>query len=642
MKIIAKKSVFSIVGAMLMALGFTACTEWGDSDPEAGNQIYPERQVVATYDFEYSEQKPEYSDMLIHNEVCEVVVDDSTSSNVLHVSGAGGAKIANPFTSVKLQNGAAITFAVRAVPGEDGTIDLTRPLFSFGSDDENGARFYFTANGQLVYSKPGQLESLNLNENDPASYKTGIIQPNKWHFVALQLNTDGYQLYVDGKKSLSGTGPKGVSATTFSYQTLIDSLQTLPYLYIGTTGADFGKTDYASIYVDNFSFIRNQMIEKDWNKTVNTNGGGSNEDEKVYVNVGEDLTTGWWSAFSDYFTIPDGSSFHTTFINHTDKANNWHNWLLVVTTDAERGATGYGEHFVLRADNYAWFTQAGGNTIDNTSNVDCSIESNFNWDTFLDDMDGATVDMTVKHEGTKITVTANITTVDGESYYEHFSMNGSGITSGNVRAFLTVEGGYLQLDAADTYIGHTYESGSALVGNADFSSGWWSAFSDFYPMNSEISDDCPFVVQFVNNNQETNSNWNNWILVCSTEARGGSNYFENYVLRSDAYGWFGAGGNTNDNSANLDFSLTSSFDWTTYMSDMHGATCWLKFTRSGTSLTMNAIERKADGTYLPDYKFVFNSMKAGSAGIFLSSEKGSLDLLKVGYFPYFNKLFTDK
>lgn len=56
-------------------------------------------------------------------------------------------------------------------------MNLTRPLFSFGSEEKDvegndaSARFYFTSNGQLVYSRPGQLESLNLNENDPASYK---------------------------------------------------------------------------------------------------------------------------------------------------------------------------------------------------------------------------------------------------------------------------------------------------------------------------------------------------------------------------------------------------------------------------------------------------------------------------------------
>ena len=56
-----RKSLFSLVGAMLVTFGFTACTDWGDQDPAAGNQVYPERQVVNTYDFEYSDDKPEFS-----------------------------------------------------------------------------------------------------------------------------------------------------------------------------------------------------------------------------------------------------------------------------------------------------------------------------------------------------------------------------------------------------------------------------------------------------------------------------------------------------------------------------------------------------------------------------------------------------
>ena len=69
-------------------------------------------------------------------------------------------------------------------------------------------------------------------ENDPASVKTGILSPNEWHFVALQLSTEGYQLYVDGKKSLSGYQTSS-SATSFQYKTLVDSINSLPYLYIG-------------------------------------------------------------------------------------------------------------------------------------------------------------------------------------------------------------------------------------------------------------------------------------------------------------------------------------------------------------------------------------------------------------------------
>lgn len=628
-----RKSLFSLVGAMLVTFGFTACTDWGDQDPAAGNQVYPERQVVNTYDFEYSDDKPEFSDMVIHNEVCEVVNDDYLGSNVLHLNGTGSAKIANPFNNVKLQNGAAITFAVKVDCAEGEEMDLKRPIFSFGSDDAQGARFYFTPNGQLVYTKPGQLQSLDLDENDPDTYKTGILTPNEWHFVALQLGQKGYQLYVDGKKSLSGYQPEGAAATTFSYQTLLDSIQALPYLYIGTTGDQLGTAEYGSLSVDNVTLIRNQMNEKDWNK-VPTGNGGSTEDEAVYVPVGpEDCSAAFWTAWSDYFVIPANQTFHTKFINHTSGANQWNNWNLIVANDVDRGAAGYSEYFALRSDLWGW-----GNADYNAANI--TNEGYGDWEQFKKNMEGATVDMTVERRGAEVYVTAVATCKDGTVYKEMYHQPCA--ADGNIRAFLACDGSYFQLNAAETFVGEEYASGSALVGPADCSAAWWTAFSKYYPLNSNISDDCPFVIQFVNNNSGSGKNWNNWLVVCSTADRGGDGYYENFVMRSDAYGWFGAGGNTNENTANLDFKITQSFNWDSYVSDMHGAMCYLKFTRSGNSLTMDAKQRKENGEYIPDFQFQFNSMKEGNAGFFLTAELASLDVLKAGYFPYYKLLFENK
>ena len=618
---------------MLVTFGFTACTDWGDQDPAAGNQVYPERQVVNTYDFEYSDDKPEFSDMVIHNEVCEVVNDDYLGSNVLHLNGTGSAKIANPFNNVKLQNGAAITFAVKVDCAEGEEMDLKRPIFSFGSDDAQGARFYFTPNGQLVYTKPGQLQSLDLDENDPDTYKTGILTPNEWHFVALQLGQKGYQLYVDGKKSLSGYQPEGAAATTFSYQTLLDSIQALPYLYIGTTGDQLGTAEYGSLSVDNVTLIRNQMNEKDWNK-VPTGNGGSTEDEAVYVPVGpEDCSAAFWTAWSDYFVIPANQTFHTKFINHTSGANQWNNWNLIVANDVDRGAAGYSEYFALRSDLWGW-----GNADYNAANI--TNEGYGDWEQFKKNMEGATVDMTVERRGAEVYVTAVATCKDGTIYKEMYHQPCA--ADGNIRAFLACDGSYFQLNAAETFVGEEYASGSALVGPADCSAAWWTAFSKYYPLNSNISDDCPFVIQFVNNNSGSGKNWNNWLVVCSTADRGGDGYYENFVMRSDAYGWFGAGGTTNENTANLDFKITQSFNFDSYVSDMHGAMCYLKFTRSGNSLTMDAKQRKENGEYMPDFQFQFNSMKEGNAGFFLTAELASLDVLKAGYFPYYKLLFENK
>ena len=160
----------------------------------------------------------------------------------------------------------------------------------------------------------------------------------------------------------------------------------------------------------------------------------------------EDNTTGWWSAFSDYYTIEPNKTLTLKFTNYSSKANNHNNWLAVVTTDADRNAEGYSEYFVLRADNYGW--QGGLNTIDNKSWF-VSLTSNYNWDTFKNDMYGAKVKLTLTRDGTKLTVHADITTAGGTEYFENFEVANCGNGEQTIRAFLTVNGGCLDLTKSE-------------------------------------------------------------------------------------------------------------------------------------------------------------------------------------------------
>lgn len=593
------------VGMIWMA----ACSpDWGQHDPEAGNQTYPSREVVATYSFEYSDETPVFSDVdrTLSLKTCEVVEVDTFGSNVLHLD-SGYVRINNPLNNVTLQDGAAITMWVN-IANED----LEKALFSFGYDEEDSAKFYFTPNAQLVYSKPGQLESLNLNVNDPSSVKTNAIDADgQWHFIALQVADDGYQFYVDGELKANDTQQHPTYSTDFDYKTLLNHINNAPYLYIGA-GAD---TLMSEVYYDDITIIRNHMQEKDYNKKYGSSSGGD-ESSKAYVTVGAtDCSAGWWSEFSDYFTVPVDGTFHTKFINHTSGANNWNNWLLVATTDADRSGDGYSEYFVLRADAYGW-----GNSDYNGDN----ISSDFVWDGYTSYMEGAVVDMTVTRSGSTITMTTTTTTVDGTVYnYSYHQDNcGEGQT---IRLFLTVEAAYLEIDPEETYIGETYTSGSKLVGSADCSATWWTAFSDFY--SCAAGDEIVF--HFINNNTGTASNWNNWLLVCSTTELNGDGYSEHFVLRADSYGW----GNSNYNGDNI----TSGFDWTTYVSDMHGADCYVRCKYDGGTVNMDAKQKTAAGVVMPAYSYYQTA--SGDLGFFLTAELASLDLLSVGYYPYFDKIF---
>ena len=168
-------------------------------------------------------------------------------------------------------------------------------------------------------------------------------------------------------------------------------------------------------------------------------------DAQVYYpeSMQKNTTAGWWTNFSnDYYKLKKGEKAEFKFYNYSNKNANWNNWCLVAAT-AERGAEGYAEHFALRADNYAWFAAAGGNTAENTSNVDFTMKSEYNWDTFKDDMDGSLVDMNVEFTtGNVVKVVSTITTKAEKVYNYSFTMklvqNQSDVT-----LFFVNEGSYI-------------------------------------------------------------------------------------------------------------------------------------------------------------------------------------------------------
>ena len=589
-----RKTLLSFACAIMVALSFTACgDDWGRQDDPAGGQIYASKQTVATYDFEYTEDKPEYSDMVSHDEVCEIIKDDNLSSNVLHINGKGSAKIANPFNSVKLQDGAAITFAVKidADVDEEGNVadvDLTRPLISFGAEDgdETGARFYFTANGQVVYEKPGQLESLNLNENDPASVKTGLLSPNEWHFVALQLSTTGYQFYVDGKKSISGA-QTSTSATSFQYKTLVDAINSLPYIYIGGDKVEAETTNVLAF--DNITFIRNMMEDKDWNKTIggNSDSGDETFNYVEYVNgstptteIGtSDCSAAWWTNFSDYYRLPAGATLHLKFTNHTSGGGNWNNWNLCVATDDARGGGNYAEHFVVRSDLFGW---GGAASTYNGDNI--TSEGYDDWDEFRANMEGAEVDMTLQRSGDEIYVTAVATCKNGHVYKEMYHQN---IGQDVVRAFLIVDGSYLQMSTADCFVSSPAEVTTQEIGTSDCSAAWWTTFSDYFQLPTGKTLNLSF-----ENHTSGGGNWNNWNLCVATDdERGGGNYAEHFVIRSDLFGWGGAASTYNgDNITNEGYG-----DWDEFLANMEGAQVNIQLQRVGEEIYMTAVATCKNG-----------------------------------------------
>ena len=190
------------------------------------------------------------------------------------------------------------------------------------------------------------------------------------------------------------------------------------------------------------------------------------KDAAVYFpeSMEKNTSAAWWTNFSkDYYTLKKGSKAELKFYNYSNKVANWNNWCLVAA-NAERGAEGYGEHFVLRNDNYGWFTVAGGNTKDNSSNVEFTLQSDYNWDTFLEDMDGSLVDMNVEFTGNVVKMTSTITTTTKKVYNYSFSMK---LTQpeDKVVLFFVNEGSYIDGSSLATGINSPYVITKKAEGN---------------------------------------------------------------------------------------------------------------------------------------------------------------------------------
>ncbi len=109
-------------------------------------------------------------------------------------------------------------------------------------------------------------------------------------------------------------------------------------------------------------------------------GSGSAWAQSYIGNV--DNTTEYGQATSTEYTLTQNKKLHLEFTNYSDKAQNYHNWLLMISGIDDN-------EVVLRADDWWWC--GGYNKDDNEWWKFTSYTSSFDWTNFKNDMDGASV-----------------------------------------------------------------------------------------------------------------------------------------------------------------------------------------------------------------------------------------------------------
>lgn len=164
------------------------------------------------------------------------------------------------------------------------------------------------------------------------------------------------------------------------------------------------------------------------------------QDFAPYTVGNENNTSGFFAEKSASYAIPAGKVLHLEFTNYGSRANNWNNWNVVVANKAY-GTEGYAEYFALRADNYGWTPKTNFN---DTPSLRDDLTWTGNWDTFITDMNGAQVTMTIEHTTEGGMLLNAVAVGNGNTYTETYKFPVS--VSEDIFAFLFTDGSHFQIN----------------------------------------------------------------------------------------------------------------------------------------------------------------------------------------------------
>jgi hypothetical protein len=160
----------------------------------------------------------------------------------------------------------------------------------------------------------------------------------------------------------------------------------------------------------------------------------------------EDNSAAWWTAFSDYFTIPANKLLHLEFVNHGTGVNNWNNWNLAVANVADRDAANYAEYFVLRSDAYGWGNDDFDLKMISHNYPDTDGDGDI-WNDFRTIMQGARVTLEIDHSATgNVFVTATALGTNGVELVMTYQQPVS--ATEDIVAFLVCDGSHFEMKEA--------------------------------------------------------------------------------------------------------------------------------------------------------------------------------------------------
>jgi hypothetical protein len=139
-----------------------------------------------------------------------------------------------------------------------------------------------------------------------------------------------------------------------------------------------------------------------------------------------DFSTGWWTAFSDDYTVASGSSKTITMYCYSDNLANWHSPCTILRKADKT------ENAVVRMDNFGWGPGYGTAT----------LTSDWAWDKFTSNISGSKVVITVTNNGNNTAdILYNVTYASGETHFQKYA--GITVDSNDLNYALVTEVSYL-------------------------------------------------------------------------------------------------------------------------------------------------------------------------------------------------------
>ena len=273
------------------------------------------------------------------------------------------------------------------------------------------------------------------NETFVSTFTNYTSGANNWNnFCVVLCNSDGSTEYAVVRADNYGWGsgydactPSGGQADWAAWLKAMDGAKVTTYI----TNNGNGTADVKAVMVGNDgqtyeqSYTGINTVDPDnfyFNFTIDNSHIEFDE-----VIGEEDNSTPWWTAHSQMIQVPVGKTYTTRFKNFTSGANNWNNFVVVLTREDNS------EYAVVRADNYGWgdsyaaCTPSGGQS---------------DWAQWLAAMDEAMVTVSVTNNGGSADVKCTMVGNDGNTYYQNY--NGISPTDGDNLYFrFTVDGSHL-------------------------------------------------------------------------------------------------------------------------------------------------------------------------------------------------------